>query len=204
VHDFFPPAYRGIKRFTEQSLRYATPYRKAKAMVEFINERMPDGCYNLIELFGGIGCNTLAFMECRRVAVKAVVESDAATATRLKANLTTWAGILKCPVPLVVPRCHTAALVEMHTAEPLRPTAYFLDPPWGDEPPYKNPLKYRFHDTTVQEFVYKLLQTESVHLVAVKVPKCMSPDWPLPDGIVFCRFSELKKMDLLCFTRTLK
>jgi hypothetical protein len=206
VRDFFPPAFRGVMRFTELSLRYATPYAKARSMVEVMNKHMPDGRYRVVEVFSGIGCNTMAFMECRRIVVTDAYEGDSLTAQRLAANVGAWATVLQCQPPRV--HASTADVVAVASASgylasgtvSVVNTAVFFDPPWGDEPPYVNPLSFKLADgSTVEECTVHLLAQPGVHLVAVKVPKGTFPVNPLPENVVLERHTSLKKMDLLCF-----
>lgn len=204
VRDFFPPAFRGVMRYTERNLRYATPYKKAWAMVEVVNNQMPTGRYRVVEVFGGVGCNTMAFMECRRITVTDTVEGDSLTAQRLQANVTAWATVLQCHPPkthLVSPTCTDIVTLASPTSHTLQNTAVFFDPPWGEDPPYSNPLGFKLADgTTVEECVAQLLSRPHVHLVAVKVPKHTLPTKCHEDLMVGV-FSALKKMDLLYFKR---
>lgn len=206
VRDFFPPAFRGVMRFTELSLRYATPYNKARAMVEVMNTHMPSGRYRLVEVFGGVGCNSMAFMECRRVVVSDIVEGDSLTAQRLLSNVGAWATVLQCKPPSVHVLSPTLMDIVTTASRSNNPTventAVFFDPPWGDEPPYNNPLSFKLIDsTTVEECVLFLLTKPNVHLVAVKVPKSTILTPTLPENVVSDRYTALKKMDLLCFKR---
>jgi len=220
--DFFPPAFAGAKRFTEQSLRYGTPYAKARRMVEHLTALMP-GRWRVVEVFAGIGCNTLAFMEARHVAVTDVIEADALTARRLASNTAAWAGTLKRPPPAVHQTRPTVldvvTLARGGSGSPPggsgsppggsgsppggSPTLVFLDPPWGDERPYSDPMQYVLapNGDTVETCVHALMGLPDVAVVAVKVPKDVFAPAPLPPGVACSRFTELKKMDLLCFTK---
>jgi hypothetical protein len=193
-------------RFTELSLRYATPYNKAKAMVEVMNTHMPSGRYRLVEVFGGLGCNSMAFMECRRVVLSDIVEGDSLTAQRLVSNVSAWATVLQCPPPSVHVLSPTLMDIVTSASRSSHPTientAVFFDPPWGDEPPYINPLSFKLADgTTVEECILYLLTKPNVHLVAVKVPKGTMTTTTLPVDITLDRYKALKKMDLLYFKR---
>jgi hypothetical protein len=187
-------------RFTEINLRYATPYAKARSMVEVMNKHMPDGRYRVVEVFSGIGCNTMAFMECRRIVVTDAYEGDSLTAQRLASNVAAWATVLQCRPPRV--HASTANVYDVATTSKgaIQNTAVFFDPPWGDDPPYVNPLSFKLADgSTVEECAMQLLTQPGVLLVAVKVPKGTFPVNPLPDNVVLERYTSLKKMDLLCF-----
>jgi hypothetical protein len=177
---------------------------EACAMVEVMNNNMPSGRYRVVEVFGGIGCNTMAFMECRRIAMTDSVEGDSLTRQRLQANVAAWAVVLQCTPPnthLVSPTCLDIVTLASPTKHTVENTAVFFDPPWGEDHPYLNPFSFKLADgTTVEDCVAQLLTRPHIHLVAVKVPKHILP-LKCYDNVSVEVFSSLKKMDLLYFKR---
>lgn len=215
--DFFPPSFHGPRRYTEQALRYGTPHNKACAMTEAIDAAMPPGPFAVLEVFGGIGCNSMAFMKSARGRLVGVVEGDRDTSDMLATNLTTWAACMRQAVPPV----HTLrpTITDVLTLVPRDGNvAVFFDPPWegthghnpgpgGHNPgpggPYIDPLQYDLgHGETVERCVHALLAQPNVKVVAVKVPKTEFSLAPLPvQGVTVTRYKRLKKMDLLCFNK---
>lgn len=202
VTDFFPPTYVGPKRYTEQALRYATPHRKARAMVAHMESLMPPGRFAILEVFGGIGCNSLAFMESARARLVGVIEGHPQTAAMATSNTSTWAALLGKPAPTVYAIRPT--VTDLVTLVPrTENVAVFMDPPWGDQQPYTDPIQYSLGTPaeTVEQCVHALLAQPSVQTVMVKVPKTEFPLAHPPAGVTLTRHKRLKKMDLLCFTK---
>jgi len=172
-------------------------------MTAAIEALMPPGPFAVLEVFGGIGCNSMAFMESPRGRLIGVVEGDRATSDMLATNLTTWA----CCLQRAAPPIHVIrpSVTDVLTLVPWDgDVAVFFDPPWleeGQPGAYVDPLGYRLSDgETVGQCVHALLARANVRVVAVKVPKTEFPLAPVP-GVAVTRHKRLKKMDLLCFNK---
>jgi len=202
VTDFFPPSFGGVKKFTEQSLRYATPHAKAVAMVNHVESLLPpDVSYNVLDVCAGIGCNSMAFLQSTRVRHVVAIEADGGVAERLRHNLTV-ANTGKATVRVCLSTPSVLDLVTIVSAS-TTPWVVFMDPPWcaPDATQFVDPLTYSLnqpHDT-VAAAVAALVVQQSVGLVCVKVPKVVYTPPAAVAALSVHRFTALKKMDLLCY-----
>jgi len=205
----FPYAPKLNINFTEMALHQMTPIHKAYKIALFCKalflEESTNTPFHILEIFGGVGGNTMAFMQNESVESITTFECNVDSARMLRNNVEAISKTCQCNVT-IIQREATLAELKALIVHCGRPIAIFADPPWGLHEPYTDPLRTHVNknNETVLEWVNTLMDLPNVMFFMIKVPSKYELDKGLDTSKAMHHTYQylLRKMKMLYFTHS--